>query len=317
MQLSLTFLIPILLILKINEKYDKQFISKFDIVAYPTCLYLNKNGEVVEKIRGYAGIEYLFNVAKSLNKGQDLYKKDVDIEFDEQEFINNLTKTIAPLSPTQRKFFLHDAIQKGKPYSRPVLLNFESLIDIQIFLDAYKKLNGKSDLLLTESLMLCHLLSDHNFKSNELIRDKSKTLSQDIGFPQNKILAYILAYREIILYKQLNIASKQSLIINSKSLLKHYPETKDMDLLIKAFIEVVREEKDVTFYAAIEDDFTMLANASQEYLYYDMLSIIHYAQDKKEACTKDIAKANDLAYKNGIKYDPLYKKLRKYLDDEH
>lgn len=301
--------------LQINEKQNGPFLSKFWIKSLPTVVFLNLDGEEVDRLVGYRGLDILLNTAKSINKSKSLHNFiiDGDSVYDEQAFVNKVSNDIASLSVDQQKSYTKKVISLGLPYSRTCLVNFESCVDYSDFTLEYQKINGKSDLLLTEKLLVSHLFTDPEFKTNDMIRKKSKQLTEMTGLEQNKMIAYVLAYKELNINKQLGLSTDQSLLIYSKNLLKYYPETKDIELLYNTFTEVLKLEKDIAFYTSLEQELYPHAIDENHYLYYDILSVIHFIMDKKEDCAKDIAKANDLASNVGVKYVPLFKSYRTYL----
>lgn len=305
--------------LQINEKNNRNFVKGFNIFAYPTLLYLNKEGEVLANLQGYRGLNHLYQFSKEMNKVEKLYTNNLielaDSDFNEYDFISKLSTLLKELPPNTQKYILGSAIKEQLTFALPILMHFGSQIDPEIFSQAYHKLDGKKNAALTEKLLICHLLSDNSFSSNEAIKDKSKELVKITGLSQIKILAFTMAYRELLIYKSLNIAKRESALVHSKSLFKYYPETKDYDLLCLALTEIAKSEKDTKFYQEIESEISVLASSTKIYLYYDILSIIHYALDKKDDYAKDISIANDIAFNQGIKFIPMLKYLREYIDE--
>jgi thiol-disulfide isomerase/thioredoxin len=306
--------------LKINEKYERQFLTTYNITSLPTILYLDEEANVIESFNGYRGVSYIYSNATRINESKAIIRqlsiKPEETEFDEYLFIDMVSEVISTMPKTNIKFALHELIKKGMPFSKPILHNFPNHIDPDVFTKTYIELDGKKDQLLTEKLIICQMLTDDAFQSTTEFKLKSKPLVELTGMESNKIISYALAFREFNMYQHLGLVSEQSKLVNAKNLLNHYPETADIELLLQAFSEVVKtiRKEDLPYFQKLENTFTNITKSTEQYIHLDILSVIHYALGNKDAYITAIAKANDLARKQGIKHVPLLKELRIYLD---
>jgi len=306
--------------LKINEKYNRQFIKKYGIISYPTILFLDYDGDVIENFMGYSGIDYLFENVRRIgnaNKMVHSFTKDTILTaFDEKDLLRNLSIIIEKMHSSNASIMMKWFIDKGEPYKKPILMNFPTYIHPDVFTKAYKDLNGEKDQILTEKLILCHLLPQESLQNNDEIRDKSTDVAKITGLHHTKTLSYVLAYREFNLYHHLGLSNEHSKAVYAKSLLNNYAETKDRELLILAFSEVTKTtaKDDLNYYTKLEKIFIEISAKSQDYIYYDILGVLQYALGYEDKYSISIAKANELASNKGVKYSPLLKDLRVYLD---
>lgn len=148
------------------------------------------------------------------------------------------------------------------------------------------------------------------------MKTRSNELAEIIGIQSVKILSYALAYREFNLFQHLGLANEKTKSVNAKNLLNNYPEISDTELLSLAFTEIIKTtvKEDFDYYKTLQKTFLDITATSQEYTHYDILSVLQYANGHHDQYSLSIAKANELARSKGIKFSPLLKDLRVYLD---
>ncbi len=306
--------------LKINEKYNRLFIQTYGVISYPTILFLDHEGNIIENFMGYRGIDYLYQNVQRIgnhnNMIQNLTNDTIITMFDEKVFIQKLSPIIEKMNPRNVRVMMNWFIDKGAPYTKPILINFPTFINPEVFTKLYKDLNGSKDLILTEALIICHLLPYEPFQNNDEIRNGSMEVAKITGLHHTKILSYALAYREFNISHHLGLSIEQAKLVNAKNLLNNYPETSDTELLSLAFTEIVKTtvKEDFDYYKTLQKTFVDITTSSQEYTHYDILSVLQYANGHHDQYSLSIAKANELARSKGIKFSPLLKDLRVYLD---
>ncbi|HMP30141.1 MAG TPA: thioredoxin domain-containing protein, partial [Saprospiraceae bacterium] len=78
---------------QINEKYQRSFLTKYNVTAFPTLFFLSSSGDVLQSLVGYGGISLLYEQAQIHYNNNKIYKS-IDIvdtdEFDEESFYNTL-----------------------------------------------------------------------------------------------------------------------------------------------------------------------------------------------------------------------------------
>lgn len=307
--------------LQINEKVNKPFMKIHNIKGLPTILYMSKDGIVLNKYVGYRGINHLFENAQLMqnlikNYNAIFSNENYGIEtFDEDKFVENVSIILAQLPIENKNQIVTMLLEKGDAYTKAMLYNFESYIDYRVFDDYYKKVAKKGDLKLAEKLLIAHLNSDDAFQSNVEMRAKIKEISEQTEMEERKLMTYVMAYKEFYFNKVLNLSNQQNLYVNAKNLLQIYPETTDIELLYTALIEVVKGDTNPTFLSNLETNFAALASISQDYHHYDILSIIHYIQGNPDY-TKDISKANEVAFAKNVKFLPSLRDMRQIIDEK-
>lgn len=306
--------------LKINERHDRHFIKTFNIGAYPTVLFLDKDANEVERMIGYKDVSHIFLNANRINGNNAMIQSYSDLDnlkkFDEQSFIDELSTSLAQMSKTEMNQMLNSLVKLGMPYSKPILYNYPTYISPSIFGAAYKDLDGAKDKRLTEKYIISYILTDDSFQNTIEMKTRSNELAEIIGMQSVKILSYALAYREFNLFQHLGLANEKTKLVNAKNLLNNYPETSDTELLSLALTEIVKTtvKEDFNYYKTLQKTFLDMTATSQEYTHYDILSVLQYANGHHDQYSLSIAKANELARSKGIKFSPLLKDLRVYLD---
>ncbi|MBK9256494.1 MAG: thioredoxin family protein [Saprospiraceae bacterium] len=305
--------------LKINEKFNRNFLTKYSISAFPTLMFLSKSGEVIESRRGYPGSETLFKLAKSVYTNSDVYVNEIKMDastFNEETFLNEVSVKVAHMNTDYKKQYLEKLFQKGEVFQKVILENFPTLIDFKMVSDSYKKSGYQGNLQLTEKLLLSFLFHNNNFFFIENIRKESKSLSELTQLQQNKIMAFMMAYRELVLYKQIGASEKENLLVYARSLLKIYPETTDLDLLHDAFVELIKYEKFPEFYLQIEPSILNLSEKSDEFLYSEILSVIYAKTGRKDEAALAVARGQNLAVQANVKHIPFMIKFREEIMQE-
>lgn len=306
--------------LKINEKSNREFMLNFSILVLPTILFLDNEANEVERKIGYKDVNDLYLSAYWINENNTLIQSYSNVEtaneFDEQRFIGELSESLAQMPKTEIKHVLNSLVKLGMPYSKPILYNYPTYISPPIFAAAYKDLDGAKDKRLTEKYIISYILSDETFQNTIEMKTRSNELAEIIGIHSVKILSYALAYREFNLFQHLGLANEKTKSVNAKNLLNNYTETSDTELLSLAFTEVVKTtvKEDFDYYKTLQKTFLDITATSQEYTHYDILSVLQYANGHHDQYSLSIAKANELARSKGIKFSPLLKDLRVYLD---
>lgn len=306
--------------LKINERHDRHFIKTFNIGAYPTILFLDKDANEVERMIGYKDVSHVYLNANRINGNNAMIQSYSDLdnlkEFDEQSFIDELSTSLAQMSKTEMNQMLNSLVKLGMPYSKPILYNYPTYISPPIFGAAYKDLDGAKDKRLTEKYIISYILTDDSFQNTIEMKTRSNELAEIIGMQSVKVLSYALAYREFNLFQHLGLANEKTKLVNAKNLLNNYPETSDTELLSLAFTEIVKTtvKEDFDYYKTLQKTFLDMTTSSQEYTHYDILSVLQYANGHHDQYSLSIAKANELARSKAIKFSPLLKDLRVYLD---
>ena len=306
--------------LRINERHDRHFIKTFKIGAYPTVLFLDKDANEVERMIGYKDVSHIYLNANRINGNNVMIQNYSDLdnlkEFDELRFIDELSTSLAQMSKTEMNQMLNALVKLGMPYSKPILYHYPTYISPPIFAAAYKDLDGAKDKRLTEKYIISYILSDETFQNTVEMKTRSNELAEIIGMQSVKILSYALAYREFNLFQHLGLANEKTKLVNAKNLLNNYPETSDTELLSLAFTEIIKTtvKEDFDYYKTLQKTFLDMTTSSQEYTHYDILSVLQYANGHHDQYSLSIAKANELARSKGIKFSPLLKDLRVYLD---
>lgn len=306
--------------LKINERHDRHFIKTFNIGAYPTVLFLDNEANEVERKIGYKDVNDLYLSAYRINENNTIIQSYSNVEtaneFDEQRFIDELSESLAQIPKTEINHVLNTLVKLGMPFSKPILYNYPTYISPPIFAAAYKDLDGTKDKRLTEKYIVSYILTDETFQNTVQMKTKSNELAEIIGMQSVKILSYALAYREFNLFQHLGLANEKTKSVNAKNLLNNYPETSDTELLTSAFAEIVKTtvKEDFDYYKTLQKTFLEITSSSQEYTHYDILSVLQYANGHHDQYSISIAKANELARSKGIKFIPLLRDLRVYLD---
>lgn len=306
--------------LKINEKSNREFMLNFSILVLPTILFLDNEANEVERKIGYKDVNDLYLSAYRINENNTLIQSYSNVEtadeFDEQRFIGELSTSLAQMPKTEIKHVLNTLVKLGMPYSKPILNNYPTYISPPIFGAAYKDLDGAKDKRLTEKYIISYILTDDSFQNTIEMKTRSNELAEIIDMQSVKILSYALAYREFNLFQHLGLANEKTKLVNAKNLLNNYPETSDTELLSLAFTEIVKTtvKEDFDYYKTLQKTFLDITASSQEYTHYDILSVLQYANGHHDQYSLSIAKANELARSKGIKFSPLLKDLRVYLD---
>ena len=153
--------------------------------------------------------------------------------------------------------------------------------------------------------MVSFLTSDKNFQNDDKIKAGCQNLTQLTGIQQEKVLTYIMAYRELNVRKQIGMSNPESLYLTAKDLLTLYPETGDMALLYQAFKEVVKAKSYETLIPNVAQAFSTKKGLNEDYRYHDIMSVIHHNQQKKAEADKSLAQAKNLAKKSGLVFVPL------------
>jgi thiol-disulfide isomerase/thioredoxin len=299
--------------LKINEKENKTFLKQYDIKSFPTILFLNKSGEVIERLSGAKKAKYLKEKAITLEKIKSVYNKDFVIKkgekFNEEQFLNEISQAIVPMSLTARNGYLNMIAKKGQPFAKPILTKYNTSIEFSVFREAYLKINDKADQNLAENLLISFLTSDKNFQNDEKIKAGILNLSQLTGISQEKALTYIMTYRELGLRKQLGMSNPESQYLYAKELISQYPETADMALLYQAFKEVVKNKDFITMLTNISQALSSKKGLEDDYRYHDIMSVIHSNQNRKAEADKSLTQAKSLAKKSGLVFIPMIDEL--------
>ncbi|HMR89151.1 MAG TPA: thioredoxin family protein [Saprospiraceae bacterium] len=299
--------------LKINEKGNKTFLKQYDIKSFPTLLFLNKSGEVVERLSGYKKAKYLKDKAIALQSLKSVYNKEFVVKkgekFNEEQFLNEISQAISPMSLTARNGYLNIIAKKGQPFAKPILTKYNTSIEFTIFQEAYLKINDKTDQTLAENLMVSFLTSDKNFQNDDKIKAGCANLTQLTGIKQEKVYTYIMAYRELNVRKQIGMSNPESLYLTAKDLLTQYPETGDMALLYQAFKEVVKANNYDALIPNVAQALSAKKGLNDDYRYHDIMSIINNNQQKKAEADKSLAQAKSLAKKSGLVFVPLLDEL--------
>lgn len=305
--------------LKINEKYNKPFLSTYNIMAYPTIIFLTNAGGVIEQMRGYPGAAQLFKLAKNIQSKSSVYTSGFNADeetFDEDQFVEQVSARIVQMPGNLRKSYLNDFIKKGDPYRRAILEHYPSLIDFETFSKHYKKAGFVGDPGMTEKLLISFLFDNNNYFYQDLLRKEFKNLSKLTKTEPGKIAAFIMAYREFVLYRQVGIAAGENMLVYARSLLSMYPETKDIDLLHDAFIELIKAEKSSEFYLDLEPKISALTTTSDEFIYHDILSVIYAKTGRKTEAAAEVAAAMAGAASANKSYAPFLTRYRKEIIPE-
>lgn len=299
--------------LKINEKNNKSFLKLYDIKSFPTLLFLNKSGEVVERMSGAKNVKYLQEKAMVMQNLKSIYNKDFVLKkgekFNEEMFLTEVSKAISPMSLTARNGYLNMIAKKGQPFAKPILTKYNTAIDFAVFQEAYIKINDKSDQPLAENLMVSFLASDRNFQNDDKIVNGCENLSQLTGISKEKALSYIMAYRELGIRKQIGMSNVESQYLYAKDLLIKYPETADMALLHQAFKEVMKKESNEVLISNVSAALSSKSGLNEDYRYHDIMSVIYSKQDKKTDANKSLAQAKNLAKKLGLTFTPIFDEI--------
>jgi thiol-disulfide isomerase/thioredoxin len=305
--------------LKINEKFNQQFLNLYNVSAFPTVMFLTKGGDVIEFVRGYQGAKHLFGMARDIQEKVHLYTDNIHLNegtFNETGFVEEISSKIVQMSPDLRKSYLKQWIKKGDPYQRAILEHFPSLVDYELFTEKYKKSGYRGDPAMTEKLMVSFLFHNGNYFSQDVLRKECKKLSKMTNITQNKLAAFLMAYREFVLFRQLGIAAGENMLVYARSLLSVYPETTDVDLLHDAFVELIKAEKSPEFYASIEPVFVKLSESSNEFIYNDILSVIYAKTGNKDAAEATVAAGMEKAGRAGKSFSPFLNRFRSEIFSE-
>ncbi len=295
--------------LKINEKNNEKFLKLFEIKSFPTILFLNKSGQVVERLNGAKNAKYLKDKGVAMQSAKSIYNKDFTTKkgekFNEEAFLAEISKAISPMSLTARNGYLNMVVQKGQPFAKPLLTKYNSAITFPVFQEAYININDKSDKPLAENLMVSFLTSDRNFQNDNKIKSGCENLSQLTGISKEKVLAYIIAYRDLIVLKPIGMSSDESQYLSSKALLNQYPESADMALLHQAFTEAVKKESDEILMTNLSAALMSKIGIDADYRYHDIMSVIFMKQLKNKEADKSLSQAKAMAKKLGLKFTPI------------
>lgn len=303
--------------LQINEKYNRSFLSKYQIDAFPTLLYLNNLGEVIHKIRGFQSVYDLLDQAKICHEQRFSYLVDQNLTIENlgvEIFIDSLKKILIPLSNDSRKKGLEYYFHKKETYPVVLMKHFGQFISYNVFLEEFKKIAAPEQIIV-EQLLVSFLFDNNNYLSQKNLNKEFKNLEKVTKMPINKLSSFLMAYREFNLMSILGTTSDQYLLIFAKSLLTTYPEVSDMQLLYDAFSFTIMKEPDKLFYSTLKPGFLQLADTNTDnYIYDDILSVICCKEGLKKEASSFIKKAADKSQKQGYKYTPLLDKFRKEID---
>jgi thioredoxin-related protein len=271
-----------------NEKNQRSFLLNHRIRSFPTIMFMTESGEVLFRMEGYRGIRDLIDVANTQQKNWEHFLKsnltaspgEAD-SFFEAEFVKNL-KTEIRLLPAelQQKKFL-DYIRKETPYSTAIFTYFGKNLDYGVFSNYVRK-EPEVSTKIAEQLIKSFLNTDNNYLMEEKVKQEAAKLANLTQLEPVQCLAYMLAYREYELLRDIGMAKAVNMQVYGRSLLQKYPETIDYSLLYKIMTYLAVNEEDDALYESLKPVFKELAEERDFFIYNDFLALIYYKTGEKE-----------------------------------
>jgi thiol-disulfide isomerase/thioredoxin len=286
-----------------NQRLQSTFLRNHRIRLFPTLMFMSNSGEVLHRMEGYRGIKALANEAitqqaywEKLLSGDLMSPVELTGSFDEMEFVTTLKNEISILSDEhmQRRYF--DYIKEGKPYSTAVFTHFGKNLEYGKFSD-FVKTEPEVSYKIGEQLMQSFLITNNNFLIEPKIKEEAKILAHLIQVEPVQCLAYMLAFREYELMRDIGMAKGSNMQVYGRSLLQKYPETWDYELIYKIMTYLAVHEENVEFYEEIKPIFIQLANERDIFIYNDFLALIYHKTGEKELSMQQLDEARWKSWK--------------------
>jgi thiol-disulfide isomerase/thioredoxin len=302
--------------LQINEQFNKSFLGKFNISAFPTLLFITNNGEILESIIGYPGINSLMLTAQKHQKNAS-FITDKGLTYyenlEESALIKELNTTLAYLPEDLRKTRLQKYLKQSPKLGETLIHHFSSLLDYTFFYEYIdmSKIKGNS---IAEKLAVSYLNKNFfNINTKDFAKE-SEAIAKITATTAKKILVYMLSYREIVLLKSIGKSSLQNEISYSKYLLQNYPEVSDLDLLYSAFYNIMTSVDDEALFTQLYESLNSQVESQKHYAYYDILSVISLKLGKKEEAVKYVNLAmTNYDSKTALIFNPLIVEYKKQI----
>jgi len=303
--------------LKLDEKYNQAFLSKHDINAFPTLIFMDSKENIILRTLGAPSKKQFINLLNDLEK----IEAEIDgkvIELIERKNENDVVEFMKIAINGKSNYFVEKMtldIIKTSPFYRDVIFkNFGNMLDTALIssIMALKDSTLVQNLKIRDQLALSYLtkmkpigLSNINMIANRF---------QDFGFSNVPSLkAYLASYYAYNLNyfndDKNTDAQKKSF---GKNLLFYYPNCHDRELVLQVLQYLCKsQDPDIPFFDRLLPHLQNLLNdLPDEYQIYDIIGVCQYMTGNKAESPKSIAKAHELSAKNSIYYKPAINVIR-------
>lgn len=297
---------------QIDAFIDKKFKNQFNISAYPTLLFLNPNGEIIQRRIGYLDTSQLYFVGKRII-GDDAYELRAVIDELKKQTDNTIYSFFEEQSQAGGNAYLN---LLGNKYLSDTKINSE--IQEKIFFSLFPNIDKQNIKTFVKNNDLSKISVGKQEKIAEAylmaVQDakETKEFLKYNDFPSyNKMAIYIenFSYSK---FMSIGIFGKNEKLLNSNcNLLLFYPETNNKQLLWFALKYVLFMSENPYIIEEIKVNFEKIASQKQSIVFYDYLSMLQYKLGENDEALQSIRKGLLLSKKEKVRYKPSLSHFKK------
>lgn len=298
--------------IKVDEKYNRGYINKYNIKAYPTLMFIDSSGMALESYRGYRTSEQLISYATLILDDYSAKAKNwdnINSATTAQEIYDELSQIIKNKNKLETNNILFNATKVSTLHEIVVLSYFGSKLNhesIELIFSNSQIENLYNDNAIMDQIALSYLLSAQNIVSPDI--NSLWNEMQNLGYKdRQKVMSYMSVIKVYLIDRQEE--SKRYVI--GKNLLEYYPTCSDLELIELVLADVVKHENNASFYKLLMDNLDQSPQMDWSYILHDIYSVAALKIGEKELSATHVAKAN-AKYPTGHKYNPTIRTLRQY-----